>query len=81
MNCCVSPFAIDGFAGVTAIETSVAGVTVSTVDPVIEPDVALMVLVPTARAVVNPPVAMVAVPAVPDAQVTVLVRFDVLLSV
>jgi hypothetical protein len=48
---------------------------------VIEPDVALMVLVPTARAVANPPVAMVAVPVVPDAHVTVLVRFCVLLSV
>ena len=27
-NCCVDPLAIDGLAGVTAIETSVAGVTV-----------------------------------------------------
>ena len=28
-NCCVRPLAIDGFAGVTAIDTSVAAVTVS----------------------------------------------------
>jgi len=29
VNCSVSPFAIDGLAGVTAIDTSVAAVTVS----------------------------------------------------
>ena len=28
MNCCVAPLAMDGFAGVTAIDCSVAGVTV-----------------------------------------------------
>ena len=29
MNCCVRPLAIDGFAGVTAIDCSVGAVTVS----------------------------------------------------
>ena len=29
VNCCVVPFAIDGFAGVTAIDCSVAAVTVN----------------------------------------------------
>src|SRR5260221_8610561 len=29
VNCCVAPLATDGFAGVTAIDTSTAGVTVS----------------------------------------------------
>ena len=33
VNCCVAPLAIDGFAGVTAIDCSVAAVTVSTVEP------------------------------------------------
>ena len=33
MNCCVPPAAIEGFAGVTAIETSVGAVTVSVVEP------------------------------------------------
>jgi hypothetical protein len=33
VNCCVVPAAIDGFAGVTAIETRVGAVTVSVVDP------------------------------------------------
>ena len=30
VNCCVAPFVMDGFAGVTAIDCSVAAVTVST---------------------------------------------------
>src|SRR5208282_3344245 len=41
VNCCVAPLAIDGFAGVTAIDTKVgAGVTVRPVDPLIEPEAA-----------------------------------------
>jgi len=40
VNCCVVPLAIDGFAGVTAIDDSTAAVTVSVVDPVTEPDAA-----------------------------------------
>ena len=58
----------------------VAAVTVSTVEPTIDPDVALIVLVPTATAVASPPVAMVAVAVVPEAHVTEAVRFCVLLS-
>ena len=78
MNCCVIPLAIDGLAGVTAIDCSVAAVTVSTVDPTIEPEVALIVLVPAATPVARPPTVMVAV--VPEAQVTEAVTFCVLLS-
>src|SRR5208282_4375088 len=33
VNCCVAPAAIEAFAGVTAIETSVGAVTVSVVEP------------------------------------------------
>lgn len=33
MNCCVVPFAIEGFKGVTAIDVSVGAVTVSVVEP------------------------------------------------
>ena len=40
VNCCVLPLATDGFAGVTAIDTSVAGVTVSVVLPETLPEVA-----------------------------------------
>ena len=41
-NCCVVPLAIVGFAGVTAIDTRVAGPTVSAVLPVTAPNVALI---------------------------------------
>jgi hypothetical protein len=78
VNCCVDPLAIDELAGVTAMDCSVAAVTVSTVDPTIEPEVALMVLVPAATPVAKPPTVMVA--AVPEAQVTEAVTFCVLLS-
>jgi len=40
VNCSVAPFAIEGFAGVTAIDTSVAAVTVRVVDPVMAPETA-----------------------------------------
>ena len=80
VNCCVRPLAIDGLAGVTAIDCNVAAVTVSTVEPTTDPDVALTVLVPTATAVANPPAVMLAVATVPVAHITVVVRFAVLLS-
>jgi hypothetical protein len=40
VNCWVLPLAIDGFAGVTAIDTSVAAVTVNVVLPETVPEVA-----------------------------------------
>ena len=40
VNCCVLPLAIEGVAGVTAIDTNVAAVTVSVVLPETVPDVA-----------------------------------------
>jgi hypothetical protein len=58
----------------------VAAVTVNKVGPTTAPEVALMVLVPTATAVVIPPALMVAVAVVPEAHVTEAVRFCVLLS-
>jgi hypothetical protein len=72
--------AIDGLAGVTAIDCKVAAVTVKTVDPTIAPEVALIVLVPTPAPVARPPVVMVAVVVVAEAHVTDAVRFCVLLS-
>ena len=69
-----------GFAGVTAIDCSVAAVTVSTVEPTTGPNVALIVLLPTATPVAKPPAVMLATPGVADAQVTSAVRFCVLLS-
>jgi hypothetical protein len=46
VNCSVVPSGIDGIAGVTAIETSTAGVTVTVVDPEIAPNVAVTLLWP-----------------------------------
>jgi len=40
VNCCVAPLTIDGLAGVTAIEVSVAAEMFRTVEPVTAPDVA-----------------------------------------
>jgi len=77
VNCCVAPLAIDGFAGVTAIDCSVAAVTVSKVEPLIDDDVAVMVEVPTPAPVARPDALMVAVTVVPDDHVTLDVRFCV----
>ena len=49
-----------GVVGVTVIDTSVADVTVRLVKPVIVPDVAEMVVVPTVTAEAFPPGAIVA---------------------
>jgi len=75
VNCCVAPLVIDGFAGVTAIDCSVAAVTVSTVEPEIDDDVALIVEVPTPAPVANPAALIVAVVVVPELHVTLDVRF------
>ena len=80
VNCSVWPLAIEGEAGVTAIETRVAAVTVMVVDPVMLPEVELMVVVPTPVAVARPPAEIVATVAVEELQVAVVVRFCVLPS-
>jgi hypothetical protein len=81
VNCCVSPLATLGVAGVTAMETSAAGCTVSVVLPVTVPDVAEIVVVPTATVAARPPAAMVAVAVLEEAQLAVAVRSCVVLSV
>jgi hypothetical protein len=75
VNCCVAPLVIDGFAGVTAIDCSVAAVTVSKVEPLIDDDVAVIVEVPTPAPVASPDALIVAVVVVPDDHVTLEVRF------
>ena len=80
VNCCVSPFATDGLAGVTAIDCSVAAITVIVVDPLTVLRVALIKLVPTATALASPPVVIVTCAGVPDCHVTVAERSCVLLS-
>ena len=77
--------AMPGFVGETAIETSVAGVIVSVVDPdMLPPNVAVIVVVPTVMEVASPcePAAllMAATPAADELQATEFVRFCTVLS-
>jgi len=71
---------IDGAAGVTAMDTKVTGgVTVRTTEPLIDPEVAEIVVFPVATAVASPVLLIVAMPVVVEAHVTVAVRFCMLL--
>jgi hypothetical protein len=72
VNCCVAPLVIEGFAGVTAIDTSVAGVTVSSVEPLMLPTVAEIVEVPVPTVVATPVLLIVATVAVADAHTALL---------
>jgi hypothetical protein len=80
VNCTAVPAVADGFAGVTAIDTSVAGVTVSVVELVTEPSVAEMLDDPGARLAARPLLEMVAAALFDDAQTTEAVMFLVVLS-
>jgi hypothetical protein len=80
VNCAVLPAEIDGFVGVTAIETSTGGVTVSVVEPVIDPRVAVMVVDPVPVELASPVALIVAMPVADELHVAVLVRFCVLPS-
>src|SRR3984885_11359397 len=77
VNGCVAPLVIDGFAGVTAIDCNVAAVTVSTVEPLIADDIAVIAEVPTPAPVASPATLIVAVVVGPQLQATVLGRFCV----
>lgn len=61
-------------AGLTVIETTDAGVTVSTVDPLVPPSVAAMVAVPVVREVPRPLELMFATAVFPEVQVADAVR-------
>lgn len=73
LNCCDVPFGSDAPIGLTAIESKIAELTVSFVEPLMLPDAALMVVLPWAIAVANPPALIVATAAVEEVQVTALV--------
>ena len=75
MNCWVVPLAIEGFAGVTAIDTKTGAVTVSAAEPLIEPDVAWIVVLPVDTVVARPPLEIVAAAVFDEVQVTKPVRF------
>lgn len=74
-----------GTAGVTVIESNVAGVTVKVVEPLIDPEVALIVLCPVVTLVACPTLGavllIVATAGAELLQVTELVRLRVLPSV
>ena len=84
VNCRVVPSAMLGLVGVTDMDTRVAGVTVSVVDPYILPDVAVIVVEPAAAGVARPlepdTLLMVATPPADEPQVTAVVRSCVVLS-
>jgi hypothetical protein len=87
VNCLVKmPEAVEivKVAGVTSIDSSTTGVTVSVVDPVMLPDVAVIVVEPTATVVASPlePVRllMVAILVFDEFHVTVEVRSCVVVS-
>ena len=81
VNCGLVPSGAEEFAGVTAIETSAAAVTVSVVDPLMPPRVAVIEDVPVASVEASPDALIVATVGVAEAQVTELVRFCVEVSV
>jgi len=80
VNCRAVPSGIDAVAGLIAIETRLALVTVNVVDPVTGPEAALMVVDPGAMLEANPVLLIVAVAAVLEDHVAVLVKFCVLPS-
>jgi hypothetical protein len=74
--------AIEGFAGVTATDTSVAAVTVSVAALLLTPPIAAVILVmPTVNVVAKPALPIDATPVTDELHVAVLVRFVVLESV
>ena len=75
VNCSVVPFAIETLPGVTDNEVNTAAVTVNVADPLIAPDVALIVAVPCATPVASPPLLTVATEVADELHVAVLVKF------
>ena len=73
------PFAIDAFVGVTEMDVNAGGVTVSAAEPLIVPDVAVIVAVPGIAPVARPPVTL-ATEGMDELQLTVFVKFCVVPS-
>jgi hypothetical protein len=81
VNCKVAPFAIDGLTGVTAIDTSVAAVTVNVAPGLVTPfSAAVICELPKPTAVARPAELIVATVVVPETHTTCVVRSLVLLS-
>jgi hypothetical protein len=56
VNCCVAPRTVVGACGLIAIETSVTGFTTSVADPLTEPELTLIIVVPALRVLASPAV-------------------------
>ncbi len=70
VNCCIAPWAIEKLDGVTAIETNVAEVTVSVVDPAMLPDDAETAVEPAAVEVASPELLIAATFGLDELQIT-----------
>ena len=81
MNCWLIPSAMDGAAGVTAIESSCGGLTVIAELPEMLPEVAVMRAEPAPGVLARPAALMAATVVAEEAHVTVAVMFCVLLLV
>ena len=83
-NCCAVPCAMLGSAGVIEMDTSVAGVTVSAVDPDTLPDAASIVVKPADTVVARPlehaALLMAATEKVDELHIAAAVRSCVVLS-
>ena len=80
VNCRVVPSGMDGIAGVIAIETNCAGATVRVVDPVIEPELARIVVFPKSTLLARPAAEIIATVLSDDDQVTTELKSWVLPS-
>src|SRR5580704_3375776 len=77
VNCCVVPVAIEGLAGVTAMEAKTGAPTFRVVDPVIAPNAASIVVLPWLAPVARPAAVIPATPVADELQVTDAVRSQV----
>lgn len=75
VNCSVYPAATEAVVGLTEIEVNTAAVTVSAAEPLIVPEVAVMVAVPCATLVDKPPLLTVATEIADEVHAAVLVKF------
>lgn len=73
-NCSVFATVIEGCRGVSAIETNVGAVTVNVIEPLTEPELAVIVVIPCLAVLASPWPLMVATPVLEEFQLTDVVR-------
>jgi len=74
VNCSVSATVIEGCRGVRAIETNVGAVTVNVIDPLTEPELAVIVVIPCSAVLASPWPLIVATLVLEEFQLTDVVR-------